>query len=111
MGDEPLPVFDEEGEIITPPTPCTKGTITYSPTNAPAGSTFDISLDGFLANETVHACWYFPSGSLVNCSDLEVDENGHRDTYFWSEIDNPTGAYLMEVAGKCATVSVDWTIE
>ena len=111
LGDEPLPVFDEEGEIITPPTACAGGTITFSPWNAATGSTFDISLDGFSANEILNACWYYPSGSLVNCTDLEVDENGHRDTVYWSESDEPTGIYRMEVDGECATVSTEWTID
>ena len=105
------PTFDEEGEIITPPTACARGTITFSPWNAAAGSTFDISLEGFSANETLHACWYYPSGSLVNCTDLEVDENGRRDTVYWSESDEPSGVYRMEVEGECVTVSTEWTID
>lgn len=111
LGGEPLPVFDEEGEIIPIPTACVEGSITFSPWNASAGSTFDISLDDFSANETLHACWYYPSGSLVNCVNLEVDENGHRETTYWSENDEPTGVYRMEVDGECASVSTEWTID
>ncbi|MCD6355779.1 MAG: hypothetical protein J7L66_00715 [Anaerolineaceae bacterium] len=110
FGDEPIPKFDGEGELIVTPE-CGNASITFAQWSAPAGTTFKISLDGFPPNETIHCCWYFPSSVLVNCTDLEADKNGHRDTVYWSSDQDPKGKYRMEAQGGCANAIVEWTIE
>lgn len=110
FGKEPLPRFDKEGELLVE-SEYNQVSITFSPWSAPAGSSFEISLDGFSPNDTIHACWYYPSGALVNCADLETDEEGHRDTLYWSNSTDPIGKYLMEAQGQCASASVEWTVE
>ncbi|MDO9546042.1 MAG: hypothetical protein Q7J07_04730 [Pelolinea sp.] len=110
FGSEPLPKFDEQGEMIIVPE-CAAASITFSPWSAPAGTTFKISLDGFAPNETIHACWYFPSSALVNCTDMESDSQGHRETVYWSGGTDPVGQYRMDAQGDCAAASVEWTVE
>jgi len=110
FGKEPLPRFDDEGELLVE-SEYSQASITFSPWSAPAGSSFEISLDGFSANDTIHACWYYPSGALVNCTDLKADENGHRDTLYWSNSAGPVGKYLMEAQGQYTSASAEWTVE
>jgi len=110
FGEEPLPKFDDEGELLVE-SECSHASITFSPWSAPAGSSFEISLDGFSPNDTIDACWYYPSGALVNCIDLQADEEGHRDTLYWSNSTGPIGKYLMEAQGQCSFASVEWTVE
>ena len=113
FGSEPLLTFisqEENAESIQTPE-CAPGSITFSPWSAPAGTTFGISLDGFAPNETIHACWYFPSSALVNCANLIADNQGHRETVYWSEDLDPIGEYRMDAHGACATASVKWTVE
>jgi hypothetical protein len=110
FGSEPLPKFDNEGNLVIEPE-CGQAAITFSPWSAPAGSIFEISLDSFSPNDTVHACWYYPSTALVNCTDLETDNEGHRDTKYWSSSTDPTGTYRMEAQGQCSSASVEWTVE
>ena len=110
LGSELLPKLDEQSEVFLTPE-CAPASITFSPWSAPAGTTFDISLDGFTPNETIHACWYYPSSALVNCSDLESDDQGHRETVYWSDGTDPIGQYRMDAQGECASASVEWTVE
>ncbi len=110
FGDKPMPKFDDEGDLVIEPE-CEQATITFSPWSAPVGSSFEISLDGFSPNDTIHACWYYPSTTLVNCTDLESDEDGHRDTMYWSSSTDPIGTYHMEAQGQCSEASVEWTVE
>ena len=110
FGEEPLPRFDNEGELLVE-SEYSQASITFSPWSAPSGSSFEISLDGFSPNDTIHACWYYPSGSLVNCTNLEADEDGHRDTLYWSNSTDPIGKYLMEAQGQSVSASAEWTVE
>ena len=110
FGENPLPKFDKDGELLVEPEN-SQASITFSPWSAPAGSSFEISLDGFSANDTIHACWYYPSGALVNCTDLEANEEGHRGTLYWSNSTCPIGKYLMEAQGQRAFASAEWTVE
>jgi len=110
FGEEPLTRFDNEGELLVE-SEYGQASITFSPWSAPSGSSFEISLDGFSPNDTIHACWYYPSGALVNCTDLEADKDGHRDTLYWSNSTSPVGKYLMEAEGQFASASVEWTVE
>jgi hypothetical protein len=89
---------------------CTNPSIIINPENGTIGSTFIIYLNDFSKNDHIKACWYFPSGDLINCADLEADENGYRKTKFWSEIGNPPGNYKMEVIGKCSKATIYWMI-
>lgn len=107
---ELIPIFDEQVED-TVASECAPGSITFSPWSAAAGATFDISLDGFAPKETIRACWYYPSSALVNCTDLESDDQGHRETIYWSSSTDPVGQYRMDAQGECTSASVEWTIE
>ena len=109
FGNEPIPKFDEEGELILEPE-CADAVITFDSWNAPAGTTFTISLDNFKPGETVEACWYYPSNALNNCATLTMDENGHEETVYFSSDQDPRGEYRMEVSGECPLVSTEWTI-
>jgi hypothetical protein len=89
---------------------CGQPTIRIEPTIGEIGTTFDIFLEGFSANDEIEACWYFPDESLINCADLDADENGYRKTWFWSEKNYPTGVYSMEAVGACSRAEAIWDI-
>lgn len=110
FGDEPVPTFNQSGELVMNPD-CGSAVITFSPQSAPAGTTLDISLDGFMPEETVQACWYFPSNKLENCLDLETDAEGHAETVYFSTNDYPRGTYRMEAEDSCPLVSQEFTLE
>ena len=110
FGDEPVPAFDESGELVFAPE-CGPAVITFNPPSAPAGTTRNISLEGFMPEETVKACWFFPSGKLENCIDLQTDADGAAETVYFSDKSFPSGEYRMEVVDSCATVSQTFTLE
>ena len=100
-----LEMEEEEAEPV-----CGQPTIRIEPTIGVIGTTFDIYLEGFSANDEIEACWYFPDESLINCVDLDADENGYRKTRFWSEKNDPTGVYSMEAVGVCSRAEAIWDI-
>ena len=51
-----------------------------------------------------------PDESLINCTDLDADENGDRKTRFLSEKNDPTGIYSMEAVGACSRAEAIWDI-
>jgi len=110
LGDEPVPAFGADGDLIFQPE-CGEAAITFTPESAPAGSTFTISLDHFTPDSTLKSCWYFPSTKLENCADLDTDEDGHRDTAYFSDANSPTGTYLMEVEDECGMVRKEFVVE
>lgn len=89
---------------------CGQPTIRIEPTIGVVGTTFDIFLEGFSTNDEIEACWYFPDESLINCADLDADENGDKKTRFWSEKNDPTGIYSMEAVGACSRAEAIWDI-
>jgi len=112
FGSEPLPIFNNQGGMPIEIEPvCRPGTINFAPRSAPVGSTFSITLEGFVPNEPLRACWYFPSTTLVNCADLEADAFGKTDTVYWSGENEPRGKYTMEVESLCGLVTANWTVE
>ena len=111
FGDEPVPAFDESGELVFEPE-CSPSVITFNPRSAPVGTFINISLDGFMPEETVRACWYLPlTTSTDDCLDLQTDENGHLETGYTSDKSYPKGVYRMEVQDSCALVSQEFTLE
>jgi len=110
FGDEPVPIFDESG-ALTVESACGNAVITFNPQSAPAGTTMDISLDGFMPEETIEACWYYPSTKLENCIDLQTDADGQAETVYFSSSDYPRGTYRMEAEDSCALVSQDFILE
>jgi hypothetical protein len=110
FGDEPVPVFDESGAQMNG-SQCGNAVISFSPQSAPAGTTLDISLDGFMPEETVEACWYYPSNALENCLDLMTDADGNAETVYLSSTNHPRGTYRMEVEDTCGQYSQEFCLD
>ena len=110
FGDEPVPAFNENNELMNE-SQCGNAVITFSPQSAPAGTTLNISLDGFMPEEIVEACWFFPSKALENCLDLETDADGHVKTVYLSSNNFPRGIYRMEAQDSCNQVSQEFRLE
>jgi len=89
---------------------CGQPIITFDPTVGEIGTTFKIMLEGFSGNDQIEACWYFPDETLINCVDLEADENGNKVTKFWSESDDPAGIYTMKAVGSCSQAEEVWEV-
>lgn len=90
---------------------CGFPSIRFEPVGGTIGTQFDIFLEGFSANDEIEACWYYPSGELINCAELDANENGFRKTSFWSEENDPPGEYRMEAKGECSEADAVWLIE
>jgi len=90
---------------------CGHPSIRFEPVGGTIGTQFEIFLEGFSANDEIEACWYYPSGELINCAELDADENGFRKTTYWSEENDPPGEYLMEAKGECSKAEAAWFIE
>ena len=89
---------------------CEKSTINFNPESGSIGDTFEILLEGFPPDDEIESCWYFPDGTLINCVELKMDENGTHKTKFWSEKDDSPGEYRMTVEGSCPSIDYTWMI-
>ncbi len=87
---------------------CGQPSIRFEPAGGTIGTTFEIFLEGFSVNDEIKTCWYYPSGELINCAEIDADENGFRKTVYWSEEDDPPGEYRMEAKGKCSEANAAW---
>jgi len=105
--ERPTEIFEETAEEESM---CGQPRIRFEPSAGTISATFDIYLDGFSANDSIQACWYYPSGELINCAELQSDKNGYRKTTFWSEKSDPAGEYRMEAQGVCSEAEATWTI-
>jgi len=93
------------------PEACGEPNIRFEPENGTLETRFDIFLEGFSTDDLVDACWYYPSGEMINCVKLDVDENGFRKTAYWSEENDPIGEYSMQAAGQCSRAEIFFLIE
>ena len=89
---------------------CEKSTIYFNPESGSIGDTFEILMEGFPTGDAIEACWYYPDGTLINCVELKMDENGTRKTKFWSEKNDPPGEYRMTAEGSCPAIGYTWTV-
>jgi len=92
------------------PQQCGSPSIRVEPPQGEIGSTFKIFLSGFSPNDKINTCWYYPDGEEINCTILDANEEGNRETTFWSESDDPPGEYGMNAVGVCSSVEITWII-
>ena len=90
---------------------CGHPSIRFEPAGGTLDTKFEIFLEGFSENDGIEACWYYPSGELVNCAELDADKNGFHRTTYWSEENDPPGEYRMEAKGECSEADAVWFIE
>lgn len=109
---EPVPqeIPENKAEPIEEAVMCGQPTIRIEPANGSVGATFTIILEGFSPSDQIEACWFYPSGEIINCAELDADSSGFRKTTFWSETNDPPGDYRMEAKGQCSEASTVWEI-